>query len=368
MGYNILIIRSQINHGGPGELTCAVVREMKRRNNNVIFVTGGGELVESLKDSGIYVHVLPQILTGNRTLIHNFEAVNAVKKIIRDEDIDRVCGMNSGATLVAYIAGHILRKKIAYVNELFGSGKEHLHKYMPFLHVVASDAQKEKIVREYGFSPEQLAVNYPSTLDFAFWNPANYDSESFREKLHIPKNHIVIGSAMMSDKGSVDKWRLVRCLLRKYPYVEFLFLGDSSRFSMVMNHLQDEDGVKRVHVLGVIERKLVPVAMKAMDIISHFLDPDEYETFGMAITEAMAMEAPVVASSIGGIKDMISNGANGYLVNSGEEYLEAVMRLIENAELRTQMGAEARRIAKERFSLKRHVDVLESLFMQQLVI
>ena len=80
--------------------------------------------------------------------------------------------------------------------------------------------------------------------------------------------------------------------------------------------------------------------------------PSRREGFGVACLEAMAHGRPVVASAVGGLKDLVVDGKTGLLVPPGDpEALRAALeRLLADAELRRRLGACGRERAGERFS------------------
>jgi glycosyltransferase involved in cell wall biosynthesis len=80
--------------------------------------------------------------------------------------------------------------------------------------------------------------------------------------------------------------------------------------------------------------------------------PSRREGFGVACLEAMAHGRPVVASAVGGLKDLVVDGETGLLVppRDPEALRAALERLLADAELRRRLGAAGRERARERFS------------------
>ncbi len=79
-----------------------------------------------------------------------------------------------------------------------------------------------------------------------------------------------------------------------------------------------------------------------MDVVIH---PSLAEGFGRAVLEAMALGKPVIASKVGGLRDAIKDGENGFLVDVGD--VEAIAQhwreLILDPELCLKMGQEAKK-------------------------
>ena len=66
----------------------------------------------------------------------------------------------------------------------------------------------------------------------------------------------------------------------------------------------------------------------------------------------MAISIPVVATAFGTNFRIMKNGVQGYLVNNNEEWVERIIALIDDVELRKRMGLEGRKTVEESFSLK----------------
>ena len=91
------------------------------------------------------------------------------------------------------------------------------------------------------------------------------------------------------------------------------------------------------------------------------------ETFGNVVTEAMSRGRPVVASRLGGIVDIIEDGASGLLVPAGDEVAlaAAMQRLIDDDGLRSDLGNAARE-RDERFAASRVLPQFEALYRELL--
>jgi glycosyltransferase involved in cell wall biosynthesis len=96
---------------------------------------------------------------------------------------------------------------------------------------------------------------------------------------------------------------------------------------------------KHVCFTGWREDSLEIVSL--MDILVH---PSLSEGFGRAVLEGMALEKPVVASRVGGLREAIQDGENGFLVAPGDEQALAdrLRILLQDSELRRTMGTRAR--------------------------
>jgi N-acetyl-alpha-D-glucosaminyl L-malate synthase BshA len=108
------------------------------------------------------------------------------------------------------------------------------------------------------------------------------------------------------------------------------------------------------------ERVDLPDVLRDADL---FLLPSETESFGLAALEAMACGVPVVASAVGGLVEVVSDGEAGFLRPVGDvaALADAAGRLLADEPLRRAMGAAARRAAETHYridpAIDRYVDI-----------
>ncbi len=104
----------------------------------------------------------------------------------------------------------------------------------------------------------------------------------------------------------------------------------------------------RIVFTGPVDRKSLVDAFRAADI---FVLPSFSESAPMVISQAMCAGLPIVASAVGGIPEMIEDGATGVLVPPGETapLAEALKGLIADSSLRQKLGDNARKVGLDRY-------------------
>ncbi len=114
-----------------------------------------------------------------------------------------------------------------------------------------------------------------------------------------------------------------------------------------------------VHFVGFQEA--VRPYLDAADV---YLQPSLMEGFGIAVIEAMARGCPVIASDTGGLPDIVVAQETGRLVAPGDGAAleQAMVELATDAGQRSQWGANAKRRARERFSVDRMMAELQTVY------
>ncbi len=132
--------------------------------------------------------------------------------------------------------------------------------------------------------------------------------------------------------------------------VRLVMVGDGPELSSV-KHLAKTLGVAD-NVIFVGKKSNIADYLGVADI---FLLPSELESFGLAALEAQACELPVIATRIGGIPEVVSEGETGFLSDVGDvtKMAEDTIKLVKDAELRRTMGKRGRELAVERYSTEK---------------
>jgi N-acetyl-alpha-D-glucosaminyl L-malate synthase BshA len=131
--------------------------------------------------------------------------------------------------------------------------------------------------------------------------------------------------------------------------------GVGARLVMVGDGSERGAAEHRARCLNVIDHcAFVGKQARIVDYLSAsdvLLLPSEQESFGLAALEAMACEVPVVASRVGGVPEVVTDGETGYLSEVGdvEKMADDAARLLSDDAARRAMGRRARESALSRY-------------------
>lgn len=123
--------------------------------------------------------------------------------------------------------------------------------------------------------------------------------------------------------------------------------------------------------LGVAEDLLFLGNQESMAELMAMADvlllPSEHESFGLVALEAMSCATPVVASSRGGIPEVVTDGEHGFLHESHdvEGMATSVLTILDDPELAGRLGEQARAVARSRFCIRCVIDDYVDLYRVQ---
>jgi len=228
-------------------------------------------------------------------------------------------------------------------------------------YVVAVSHQVKQGLLTGGVPPNRVGTHY-SGVDCSAMasSEGNYD---IRAQHRIPHEALLLGTVanLLPLKGYEVMLDALPAILSAIPAVHYLIIGGGgAEYCARLKAITVERGIaERVHFAGFQES--VGSYLSALDLYVH---PSLKEAFGLAVVEAMAMGNAVVATTAGGLPEVVAQGETGLLVPPGdaESLAKAVISLLENKFKREQMGVCGRMRAQERFSLDAFVAQMEQLY------
>lgn len=232
--------------------------------------------------------------------------------------------------------------------------------------IAVSKETKEDVLKHFDVSPEKVHV-IPNGIDTEQYHKVN--TTGFMEKYGVdPKIPFVLFVGRITrQKGIVH---LVRAIKHLDPDVQVVLCAgqpDTPEIAAEMEAGVTEARTNRPGpIVWIQEMVTKDAAIEFYSQASVFCCPSIYEPFGIINLEAMACETPVVASAVGGIKEVVVEGETGYLVGFEQEDVapfEAkdpeqfardlaapINRLLKDNELATRLGQAGRKRAVDHYS------------------
>lgn len=182
-----------------------------------------------------------------------------------------------------------------------------------------------------------------------------------RQSLGIPADAPVVGSVgrLSAQKNPEDFVELARRTASRIPGVRFLYVGDGPLRPRIEERIRREDLEDVVILAGL--RRDVPGLLAAMDV---FVLTSLWEGLPRVVPQALATGVPTVVYDISGIREIVRDTENGWLVSQGDlESMEGhVVGLLSNPERLSAMGARARDQFDSAFSEIEMIRRLEALY------
>jgi glycosyltransferase involved in cell wall biosynthesis len=230
--------------------------------------------------------------------------------------------------------------------------------------LVNAEAVKSWLVAD-GYDGSRIVV-IPNGVDLSrFAMPA--DRAQLRHALGMPATVklVAVVSRLAALKGIEDFIDAAALVARRHDDVRFLVVGEPSPINNrayvdgLQSRARDRGLTDRVIFTGL--RSDVPALLSAVDVS---VMPSLNEALSNVLLESMAAGAAVVATDVGGTAEALVDGNNGVLIPPGNPTVmaDAIVRLVDDPAYARELGENARRTIRDRYSLDRMVASTETLY------
>ena len=175
-----------------------------------------------------------------------------------------------------------------------------------------------------------------------------------------PGSQIVgVVARLEPEKGHATLLEAWPAVLRAVPDCYLLIIGEGSRRESLEAQARDLRIAHRVIFTG--RRDDVPAVTAALDVA---VLPSYREAQGLSILEALALSRPVVASNVGGIPEMITDGVNGLLVppHDADALASAIILLLRDHPYADALGRAGHDMVHDRFCIDLMVDQIQRIY------
>lgn len=291
------------------------------------------------------------------------ETIPFFLKLIKKDEIDLIITHGSTDSWIGGVAARLSTRKPISLRErhnLFpirSIPSKWLHHSL-FSGILSISSVVTDYLKSIGVATEKIHLLPDSVNITEFTNK----KPVLQSEYGIPDNAIVIGSftSLRPEKGVWDLFKLCKSILHQ-PNIWFVFGGTKypEIEKKIINNLKAE-GYDTSRVIWTDFREDAAEVLASFDIFVHLTHS---EGLGTVLLEAMASALPVVVWDMRPMSDLITHDYNGMCIPFGNHPIitESIQTLIQNRQLRTEMGNRGRDIVIQQYSDNRLKERLEKI-------
>lgn len=366
---NILMI---IETGGPGggeQVFLYIARNIDREQfNPSVILFKKGWLYDQLSQDNIKTTIISSRQSWDLSFLYR------LIRSCRQQKIDIIHSHFTGTNLYACLVGAILRIPVVttFHNELIlpwwscrhSKLKHFLIRNLASRTVLVAEFMKKDYINIAKYPPEKLLTIY-NGIELGS-KEVDFNISTLRKDLGIQDNELVVGHVanLRPPKGHRYLIEAAGRICKDSPKVKFLLIGEEGdgKIKREIEELITKFGLhENIKLLGFRDD-----VQKLLYLIDVFVLSSTSEGLPLSVVEAMAASKPVVATSIGGLPEIIIPNQSGYLVEPGNSFTlaEKLSILLRSKDLREQMGKMGRKTVEEKFSLETMIDNYQNLYKQ----
>ena len=375
----IVRIFSRLNIGGPS-LQVVLLSEHLSPLYETILVTGHVDLEEGdmsylLQSTKKYRHVFIPELGRNIHVWKDLIAFYKIVKLLRDERPMIVHTHTAKAGVLGRLAacvarvpirihtfhGHVFNGFFHPLKTRFVIGIEKLLAYVTTAIIAISPRQKDDLVHKYKITSEKKIVIIPLGFDLSSFMGLPKDSLSVKQHFNFPTNKYLIGMVgrLVPIKNHIFFLNIAKKIIDKRQDVHFVIVGEGEQYERIRTEIQRMEISNSFSLLGW-QKELKPI----YDILDIVCLTSLNEGTPVSLIEAQACEKVIVATDVGGVRDIVFPGENGYVVSLGDEneFIKKIITLLEDRKIRQKMGSCGKKFVFENFDKEKLLENINKLY------
>lgn len=227
--------------------------------------------------------------------------------------------------------------------------------------IVLTDLSKQDYLRRKIIAEDKIVV-VPSGMELeCFREDSKADRNVIRAQWGFKEsdNCVVLASRLAYVKGSDTAIEIAEKICQKRKDIVFVFVGHGPMEAELKAIVEEKELIDNVRFLGWRDDVLDIVACCEV-----LLQPSRNEAVGRSLLEAQLLGVPVVASRVGGIPEVVSDGKTGLLFNkdSIEDAADAIERLVDDRLYAKKLSANAVKWVKDNFSSELMLQKIKELY------
>jgi glycosyltransferase involved in cell wall biosynthesis len=366
MSLNVIHTESAMGLGGEEFRVLAEVADLTARGHRgVLVVPPDSQLQVLARKQGLIVETVSMAKLGYP------RAIRALVRLINRYQVDIVHTHGSRDSWIAAIAGRLSRRKPVVIRTRHKSVpvadtmlNRILYARLTDRIITTGERVRQNLIRHNRLEGVRI-TSIPTGVNLRLFHPQP-DDGTVREELGIGRHAFLVGmvSFLRDYKGYNYYIEAARLVLEKSPSARFLLIGDGPEKEVLRERIEQLGLTGKVIMTS--HRDDIPRILSALDLF--VLTSIAGEGVPQVITQALAMEKPVVASDVGAIDEVVIDGQTGLLVPPGDPaaVCAKILVLMKDRELGKRLAATGRRLVEERYDTQQMFDRLYALYAEAL--
>ena len=388
----VIHIITRLDKGGSAETTLHIVSSLNMEKYDVFLAHGLSresnmsimekEVVESdlllAEAKGVRVFALPS-LVRRLSFKNDLLAFINIYRLIRRIRPHIVHTHTSKAGLLGRLASFLARVPIiihtphghvfhSYYGPVMTKVFVFAEKILSFITdkiTALTNRERDEHLEEGIASIEKYVVIHSGVMLDRLMN-MSVDAGAVRGEFGIAQDSNVIGvvGRLVPIKGHKYLVSAAKRIIKEFRNTVFVFVGDGY-LSSRLERQAESVGVRK-NIIFTGWRK---DAVEILDLFDILVLPSLNEGMGKVLVEGMALGKPIVASSVGGIINLVKNGENGILVPPGDSDAlgEAILQLLKDKNLSEKLGKNGKAMVYPEFDASVMVKQIDDLYESLLV-
>ena len=375
----VLQVITRLIPGGATDITLNLCRGLKERGFQVeLAAAPDPKMTETVHKTGVPFHPIPEF-RREISPVYDFLALLKLYKLIRKGGYQIVHTRTSKAGILGRLAARLAHAPVI-LHEPQGS-IFHPTFFSPpaqwFFALVerlaATWADKiivlcQSEVNDYlnhRIAPKEKYIVIRAVFDMDRFRQVWVNVAEKKQELGLPKDSFVIGiiARLSPEKGHFDALEAFQKVHKEIPDAFLLIVGEGELKKAIRQRVTRMGIEDRVVMAGY--RGDIPEITRILDIS---LNPSLWDCSPRSILEAVVCGVPVVATTVGGIPEMVSNEESGLLVPTGdtEAMAHCILRLRRDEELRKRLTIKAAERIQELFDPVQTIERTVQLYLELL--
>lgn len=364
----ILFLTTGLNYGGAENQVVQLCKGLKSRNYEVQLVSMIKPIayVEQLEAIGVKVHSLSM-----RPGVPDPRAIFRLKKIIQTYKPDVVHSHMVHANLLARMTRLFVKVPclICTAHNINEGGKfrEWLYRITDSRCDMTTNVSQEAVNRyiEVKAAPKSKITWVPNGINLSAFDFSAREETgmSIRGELGLQDEFVWLAvGRFVPEKDYSNLITAFSMLLSNHPHSVLLIAGDGAERQMVERLCESLQMEKRVRLLGIRDD-----ISRLMQGANGYVMSSKWEGLPMVLLEASACGLPIVATDVGGNKEVVYEGINGYLVkpSNSVQLAQQMRRIMEHSgHERQEMGSRGHDYVKEFYNIDHIIGRWERLYEQ----